>query len=305
MSNQIIEVYKLGPQGPRGDAGDVGAGIDDQVVGPTTAWSSTKIDAELDLKANLLGAVFTGNVSIDTLADLQLGAGSDLILGSNTEVFLGNNTKVLGNIVFGIPDTFTVDGRLVGVDGAKLDLIADGAQVNVGTDLSASRTSVAVNVLSSTGNNVTLTGADATNAGLMVSTDKVKLDDIAVGAQVNVITTDAPSDGTPYSRQNGGWVQGGALGRDIDVAQTGVLAAATTWLVDTSIARSRALPAGADGDEIGFADDVGDASTNTITITPNGAEKIMGVNYALTISTSFARGVLKFYSANSDWRLVP
>ena len=109
-----------------------------------------------------------------------------------------------------------------------------------------------------------------------------------------------------YTLSTGVPISGGSsLGRSIDTAQTGVLAAATTWLVDTSIARSRALPAGADGDEIGFADDVGDASTNTITITPNGAEKIMGVNAAFTISTSFAKGVLKFYSANSDWRLVP
>jgi hypothetical protein len=73
-------------------------------------------------------------------------------------------------------------------DKTKLDGIAAGAQVNVGTNLGITGTGNARSITSSTGSNVTVPVATASNAGLMATGDKSKLDGIAAGAQVNVGT---------------------------------------------------------------------------------------------------------------------
>ena len=81
--------------------------------------------------------------------------------------------------------TGTVDGRDVSVDGAKLDGIAAGAEVNVATDLSYTPASRVIS--SSTGTDATLPlVAAAGNPGLMTGADKTKLDGISAGAEVNV-----------------------------------------------------------------------------------------------------------------------
>jgi hypothetical protein len=54
------------------------------------------------------------------------------------------------------------------------------------TNLSQSLTSTTVAVNSDTGTDITIASADATNAGVLTSADKVKLDGIATGATANV-----------------------------------------------------------------------------------------------------------------------
>jgi hypothetical protein len=78
--------------------------------------------------------------------------------------------------------TGTVDGRDVSADGAKLDTIANGAQVNVGTNLGQSRTGSSFTVTSSTGSNVNLSAATTTLWGVMTDEDKSKLDGIDTSA---------------------------------------------------------------------------------------------------------------------------
>ena len=73
-------------------------------------------------------------------------------------------------------------------DKSKLDGIAAGAQVNVGTNLSYSTASTTGTVNSSTGNNATIPAATTSLAGLLTGADKTKLNGIAAGAQVNVGT---------------------------------------------------------------------------------------------------------------------
>lgn len=70
-------------------------------------------------------------------------------------------------------------------DETKLAGIAAGAQVNVGTDLSIGYNPAYVFVNSSTGADATLAGATDAAAGVMSSSDKVKLDGIATGATQN------------------------------------------------------------------------------------------------------------------------
>lgn len=78
---------------------------------------------------------------------------------------------------------------------SKLAGIEAGAQVNVGTNLGVSRNSTSYTITSSTGSNTTLSAATAANAGVMLATDKSKLDGIESGAQVNDVTTVAGQTG--------------------------------------------------------------------------------------------------------------
>lgn len=97
----------------------------------------------------------------------------------------------------------------------------------------------------------------------------------------------------------------GAVGRSIDTAQTGDLAAATTWVIDTNSVRTRNLPASpADGDEIGFVDEKGLAATNNFTIGRNG-KTIANAASDLVGNVNFGIGVLKYNAADGDWKLVP
>lgn len=56
----------------------------------------------------------------------------------------------------------------------------------VGTNLESSSTSTVVNITSSTGGDTSIGSATSTNAGILTSSDKVKLDGISAGAEVNV-----------------------------------------------------------------------------------------------------------------------
>lgn len=67
-------------------------------------------------------------------------------------------------------------------DKTKLDGIATGAQVNVGTNLGITGTGNARTITSSTGSNVTIPVATSSTAGLMATGDKSKLDGIETGA---------------------------------------------------------------------------------------------------------------------------
>lgn len=84
--------------------------------------------------------------------------------------------------------TTTTDGLMTAADKVKLNGIATGAQVNVGTNLGTNYFSNNLSITSSTGTNTTIARATTTEAGVMAAPDKVKLDGIAAGAQVNVAT---------------------------------------------------------------------------------------------------------------------
>ena len=63
------------------------------------------------------------------------------------------------------------------------------------TNLSTSTTTASVVVHSSSGNDATLSSADATHAGVLTGSDKAKLDGIASGAEVNAVSSVAGKTG--------------------------------------------------------------------------------------------------------------
>jgi hypothetical protein len=105
-------------------------------------------------------------------------------------------------------------GVMSAADKTKLDGIASGAQVNVGTNLAqGTRTTIAVPVTSSTGNSATLEAATTSLAGVMTAADKTKLDGIATGATANTgtVTSVAGAAGTGISVTGGPITTSGTL----------------------------------------------------------------------------------------------
>jgi hypothetical protein len=107
----------------------------------------------------------------------------------------------------------------------KLDGIAAGAEVNVGTDLGLGGSGNARTITSSTGNAVTVSTASTTHAGFMSTGDKAKLDGIAAGAEVNAVTSVAGRTGAVTLAK--GDVGLGAVDNTADSAK--VVASAATW----------------------------------------------------------------------------
>ena len=75
--------------------------------------------------------------------------------------------------------TSSVAGLLTSADKTKLDGIAAGAQVNVGTDLAMGGAGNSRTIASSTGNGVIVPVASTSSAGFMSTDDKTKLDGLS------------------------------------------------------------------------------------------------------------------------------
>lgn len=100
--------------------------------------------------------------------------------------------------------TTSVNGFMSAADKTKLDGIATGAQVNVGTNIGTGTvTTTTVPLTSSTGTGTTLNAATTSLAGVMSAADKAKLDGIATGATANVGTVTSVSGTAPISVANG------------------------------------------------------------------------------------------------------
>ena len=101
----------------------------------------------------------------------------------------------------------------------KLNGIEAGAEVNVPTNLTQSRNATSYTVISSTGSNTTLAAVTQTAAGVMVATDKAKLDNIEAGAN------NYSHPGNSFSMSA---LTGAAVISDINVDSTGHVASVAT-----------------------------------------------------------------------------
>ena len=120
--------------------------------------------------ASILDAnVTTAKIADDnvTYAKIQNVAANNVLLGNDDGAGSGIQELTKANVL-------------------SLLNVADGAQVNVGTDLSQTTAAAQLTIESSTGDNIVVAEATGSIAGLMSTTHHDKLDGIAAGAQVNV-----------------------------------------------------------------------------------------------------------------------
>ena len=194
------------------------SGVTAGTYGSSSAIPSITVDAKGLITSASTTAIDSTSISNGNSSVSVSGNGQ---ITSNANHDFDSGIDVTGNITV----TGTVDGRDVATDGSKLDGIesgatadqtaaeirtlvesasdsnvftdadhsklngiASGAQVNVGTNLGTSRSSTGVTITSSTGNNTSISEATSSDAGVMTSAMHDKLDGIASGAQVNVAT---------------------------------------------------------------------------------------------------------------------
>ncbi len=187
---------------------DVSAVSDNSTDISTLALVSSDIPIVASISSDVT-SVSSNNVDISSVA----GNISDIVTvaGINTDittvagvssdiVFLATNwsdkvdTIDIGVTVQAYNANTVIDASYIHTDNnftstlkTKLDGIASGAEVNVGTNIGqGTLTTTTVPLTSSTGTGTTLPAATTLLAGVMSSTDKSKLDGIASGAEVNV-----------------------------------------------------------------------------------------------------------------------
>ena len=148
----------------------IGAG---DIVHSMLADDAVDVDnlaADAVVTASILDAnVTTAKIADDnvTYAKIQNVAANNVLLGNDDGAGSGIQELTKANVL-------------------SLLNVADGAQVNVGTDLSQTTAAAQLTIESSTGDNIVVAEATGSIAGLMSTTHHDKLDGIAAGAQVNV-----------------------------------------------------------------------------------------------------------------------
>jgi len=115
-------------------------------------------------------------------------SGTNLSIKETTATTVEIDSDTGSNAVI-LEVTTTRAGVMTAADKTKLNGIAAGAQVNVGTNLEIGTvTNLVVPITSSTGTGAIIPTATTTTAGVMSGTDKTKLNGIEAGAQANVAT---------------------------------------------------------------------------------------------------------------------
>ena len=158
------------------------------------SWSSIAGDITGITAGNgLVGDATTGDVTIDVGASKGISVSSNRVSVDPDDVTLNftnntdsaklqlkeiDNNRILGNV----SGDAEVPTALTKANVLSMINVADGAQVNVGTDLTVTENNSTVDIASSTGSNDTIQAATTTKAGVMTKDDKSKLDGIALSA---------------------------------------------------------------------------------------------------------------------------
>jgi hypothetical protein len=162
-----------------------GEGIDLSVA----ATDTVNISAETATATNLVVdkfstdnfAVSSGNVTIQD-GGVALAEMADIA-----------DDRVLGNVSGGA----AAPSALTAANIRTLINVADGAQVNVGTNLSQTTAAAQLTIASSTGDDIVVAEASGTIAGLMSTTHHDKLDGISASATATAAPAIENSGGTP------------------------------------------------------------------------------------------------------------
>ena len=140
--------------------------------------ASDLVAGELAIRTDT-GVVFTKK---DDGTVAEIAGGGETNLGVSTTTTAVTVTSDTGNNATISEASGSAAGVMSVAHHDKLDGIAAGAQVNVGTDLSFSKSGTQFEIRSSTGTNVDIVAATALNAGIFTSANFTKLDGIETGA---------------------------------------------------------------------------------------------------------------------------
>ena len=137
-----------------------------------------------DAERAAIGALntFTGSLNANFATDAELAAVSGA---------LASDISAIDTAVPAITSNGSTPSLNSGISKAEVQSllnVADGAQVNVATNISVVEGSTTVAINSSTGTDDSIAAATSAKAGVMTAADKTKLDKVEDGAEVNVAT---------------------------------------------------------------------------------------------------------------------
>ena len=158
------------------------------------SWSSIAGDITGITAGNgLVGSATTGDVTIDVGPSKGISVSANRVSVDPDDVTLNFDgssdaaklqlkeiatARILGNV----SGNSAVPTALTKANVLSMINVADGAQVNVGTNLTVTENNTTVDIASSTGSNDTIQAATTSKAGVMTKDDKSKLDGIAASA---------------------------------------------------------------------------------------------------------------------------
>ena len=228
----------------------------------------------------LLNLTATGSaVNELTLANAATGAAPVLsATGDDTNIGITLTPKGSGEVV-------------IGTGAAAATLTSSGAH-DLTLDTNSGTNSGVISIVDGANGNITVTPNGS---------GKIVLDGIsfpnADGSPDQILTTNG-SGVLSFVDNSGGtsWVA---------VKTSGFTAVAGEgyFCNTTSAAFTMTLPAGTLGDEISFVDYAGTFDTNTLTVAPNGSEKIQGTAASLTVSVERAANTLVYTDGTQGWLL--
>ena len=275
------------------------------VITPSNSGTVTSIATGTGIDGGTITS--TGTISIDstvaTLAGTQTLTNKTLTSPKINEDVAVTSTATELNILDGVTANTAELNILDGVTSTAAELnILDGVtstavELNILDGVTS--TTAELNILDGVTSTATeLNKLDALSRGSIIYGNASAATTILTkGTSAQVLT----SDGTDIS-----WSDPAGGGTDWQTVKTSGFTgvAGEGYFCDTtSAAFTMTLPAGTLGDEISFIDYAGTFDTNTLTIAPNGAEKIQGVAASLTISVERAANTLVYTDGTQGWLL--
>lgn len=134
-----------------------------------------------NLIQNIGTVLDTNGVNVQEMKISSIDRSNDVPNLPDGKFFQGSSTNTVTS-AYALPTSVGTNGQVLQSDGTNV-VFADASS---GTDISTIHNTSFVIIQSSTGSDDTLDAATSGAAGVMTSADKIKLDGIATGAEVNV-----------------------------------------------------------------------------------------------------------------------
>ena len=260
--------------------------------GATVTWGAT----EKDYKIVYFDGVATNTGCYDT----GLGAATSAA-GSNTQVQYNSAGAFAGsaNLIFDGTDTTMASAKVTDLTATRVTIAGTSGALEDDADLVwTAGTGLIIN----SEKELRLSDADDSayvglKSAATVSSSYTLTLPAATGTADQILVTDG-SGNLSFVDNSGGtaWVA-------VKTSGFTAIAGEGYFCDTTSAAFTLTLPAGTLGDEISFIDYAGTFDTNTLTVAPDGSEKIQGVAASLTVSVERAANTLVYTDGTQGWLL--
>ncbi len=291
--------------------------------------------AEINLIDGITAGTVIASKAIITDSNIDISGGRNITISGELDaatldisgaIDIAGASQFSSTITVGVDDT-GYDVKLFGATSGKSllwDECADTLIVTGNATISGTATTTGVHTFTA----IPVLPANTIDSDMYVdgsidtahiADSQITLAKLAGGTDGNIISFDASGDPVAIATGSDGQVltstgagsppafealpAGGTDWQAVKTAGFTAVAGEGYFCDTTSAAFTLTLPAGTLGDEISFVDYAGTFDTNTLTVAPNGAEKIQGAAADLTISVERAANTLVYTDGTQGWLL--